>query len=240
VTTAAQEKALVRFVSKLPEPKHTTAIQLAPALERLCDALTAELIYAFLIWQAGANHASSAAKRITDAVVDLNELRICLPDELAEFLGARTPNREERAARLRLTLNDLYAKRHATSLAGVEAMTKRESRAFLESLEAIPPFVAARVFLIGLGGHAFPVDQRLAEALADAGAIPDDLDADAAASWLERQFRAGDAAEAYLRVEDWAASRRKKRSTATKPRATTKTKRSARKSSKRKSQPKST
>lgn len=167
------------------------------------EPLVAELIASFLAWEAGPARAEGAMRRLLASVVDTNELRVCLPDELASFIGARYPRAQERMARLKSALNDLYRREHAVTLAPLLTMPKRDARAYLESLEGVPGFVAARVTLLGLDGHAFPVDERIAAALRGEQAAPTDAGPDAVASWLERQVHSGEAREAYLVVEAW-------------------------------------
>jgi hypothetical protein len=136
-------------------------------------------------------------------MVDYNEMRVALVDELAGVLGERYPRAMERSARLRSSLNDLYKREHAVTLERVAGMPKRDARTFLESLEGMPPFVAARMILLSMGGHAFPLDERTHKALQEEGAVPADLMLADAAGWLERQFRAGEATEPYLLIEEW-------------------------------------
>lgn len=167
------------------------------------DRLLWQFVYSFLAWESTTSRAGAASKRLHGAVVDYNEMRVALPDELAGMIGDRYPKGAERAARLRSALNDLYKREHAVSLARIATMAKRDARTFLESLEGTPHFVAARMLLLALGGHAFPVDDRMLRALVDEGAVPPELEQAEAAGWLERQFRAGEAAEAYLLLERW-------------------------------------
>jgi hypothetical protein len=167
------------------------------------DPLLWQLVYSFLAWESAPSKAAAANKRLHSAVVDYNEMRVCLPDELACIIGDRYPRALERASRLRSTLNEIYRREHAVTLASAATMGKREARQYLESLEGMPPFVAARVLVLGMEGHAFPLDERLHRALLEEEAIPADLAVTDAAGWLERQFRAGEAGPAYLLLEVW-------------------------------------
>ena len=140
---------------------------------------------------------------------------------------------------MRATLNDIYNREHSVSLESLGAMNKRDARAYLDSLEGIPPYVAARTFLIGLGGHAFPLDERLMGVLAaeEALAETDAGDLVTASTWLERQVRSGDAAPALHALEAYAAkpaSSRPKRKSVTKktPKKAGSSKKHSRKSSK--------
>lgn len=167
------------------------------------DALVWQFVFSFLAWEAGVARATTATKRLHTSVVDYNEMRVCLADELASVLGDRYPRALERASRLRSALNDLYRREHAVTLAGALAMPKREARVYIEALEGTPSYVAARMLLLALGGHAFPLDERIHLTLLEEEAIPPDLSLAEAESWLERQFRAGEAASAYLVLEAW-------------------------------------
>src|SRR5262249_53707688 len=124
-------------------------------------------------------------------------------DELAGIIGDRYPRALERASRLRSTLNEIYRREHAVTLGPAAALPKREARQYLESLEGMPPYVAARMVLLARNGHAFPLHHRLHQALRDEDAVPGDLTTPDASGWLERQFRAGEAAPAYLLIEAW-------------------------------------
>src|SRR5438132_833778 len=69
----------------------------------------------------------------------------------------------------------------------------------------LPHFVAARVVLLCLGGHAVPIDERLCGLLGAEEAIQSGATADEASSWLEHQLHAGEAGPAYALLEAWAA-----------------------------------
>jgi len=172
-----------------------------------------EPVYSLLLWEAGTTKATAAAKRLAEGVVDVNELRSCLEDEIVRLIGPRYPRAAERAARLRASLHQIYRDGNTVSLARLESMSKREARAYLEGIEGVPSFVSARVLLVNLGGHAFPLDRRLHRLLADEGAIEADPFSEGAGAWVERQIRAGEALDAYLALEQLAesspASRRK-------------------------------
>jgi hypothetical protein len=182
------------------EPGHDPACEGRP---ESADPLLWQLVYSFLAWEAPPAKAAAANKRLHAAVVDYNEMRVCLPDELACILGDRYPRSLERASRLRSTLNEIYRREHAVTLTVAAALGKREARQYLESLEGMPLFVAARLLLLAMGGHAFPLDERMLVALREEEAVPSDLSLADASGWLERQFRAGEAAPAYLLLEAW-------------------------------------
>lgn len=201
VDHGANLQALLARLSKTPvalAPR--PVLETAPG-ESMTDAVCQELVFAYLVWEAGEKRARAVAAKLCETFVDLNEMRVCLPSELAAFFGQTYPRAAERAERMRASLNDIYDRQHAVTLVALVSMNKREARAYLESIEGIPPYVAARTLLLGLGGHAFPLDERLARVLMNENALADAGDLSAASAWLERQVRSGEAAGALAALE---------------------------------------
>ncbi|MCA9288114.1 MAG: hypothetical protein KDA05_06000 [Phycisphaerales bacterium] len=165
------------------------------------DGVVVELVRSMLWWESGRASADAAMASLGEQVVDLNELRVFLADELAAMLGPDDPRAQERAERLRACLNDVFAREHDVRLAHLAEEGKRDIRAYFESLDGMHPFVAARLVLLCFGGHAFPIDARLRDCLAKHKVVPPETPPGDAGSWMERQFRAGEAAEAYLLLE---------------------------------------
>jgi len=164
-----------------------------------------EFVWSFLLWEATPTKATHALRRIRAETVDFNEFRVSLPGEIRAMLGERYPLVDVRAVRLRAALDDIYRREHAVSLTRLTAMPKRESRAYLDSIEATPPYVAARVQLMALGGHAVPLDQRTLGLLVEAGLFGDTAPTlEAATATLSRAIKAEDAAEAHLLLTAWA------------------------------------
>lgn len=168
------------------------------------DPVLREFVRSFLMWESTRTKADNALRRIDQAVVDINEFRVAMPDEMAQIIGPNYPRVEERCERLRAALNDIYKREHKVGLAHLADKSKRAAREYLENLAHTPPYVAARVFLVALGGHAFPVDERLHARLAGAGVIDPVLTPAEAGAFLERSIRAGEAAEAYCLIQAWA------------------------------------
>lgn len=180
----------LKGVTPLPEPlPEPVPAWIEPGVE--------ELVFSMLVWDARTSQAREAIARLRTGVVDYNELRVCFPEEIRQMLGDRYPKAAERAARIRAALNDLYKREHRVTLQAVLSAGKRDARQYLETLDGVPPFAAARVFLSSCGGHAMPVDDRIRDFLADEGVIAATEDPEALSSWLERQLKAGEASAAY-------------------------------------------
>jgi hypothetical protein len=163
-----------------------------------------EFLRSFLIWEAGVPAARAAAKRIAEHLVDFNDLRVCLPDDLSGLLGGHYPLAAERSQRLRAALADLCRRTHSVSMEHVVGMAKREAKAYVESLEGVPDFVAARLSLVSFEVHAMPMDSRTLARLVEAGAMPEDAAPDDAADQIQRRVKAGDLLGAYLGLQAWA------------------------------------
>ncbi len=162
-----------------------------------------ELVFSMLLWEANSIKAEAAFRRFLSSAVDFNELRVCKPLELEALMGKTYPRVEERAIRIKASLTDLYLREHAVSLDAAAAMSKRDSRKYLETLDGVPHFVASRVVLLRMGGHAMPVDSRLLELLKSAEVAEHSDDEEKAAGILERHIKAGEGAAAHLLLQAW-------------------------------------
>jgi hypothetical protein len=168
------------------------------------EPLLGEFVRSFLIWEATTAKAAAAMTRLEQSVVDFNELRVCLPDELTRMMGERYPRVEERSLRMRAALNEIYHRQHAVTLEPLMGLGKREAKDYLDSLDGVPRFVSSRVFLLCLGGHAAPVDGRITRRLIEAEVADTGASPDAASATLERKVRAGEMGEVYRLLQAWA------------------------------------
>ncbi|MEO0483657.1 MAG: hypothetical protein AAF138_08525 [Planctomycetota bacterium] len=198
-----ETKALNQLLKQLKSEHGDATPSPPPEAPEDADPLLHQLVFSILLWETTSNQAATAHKRLLAAVVDYNELRICLPDDLVQIMGDRVAIVRERAVRLRSTLNAVYEREHALTLEPLASMGKREARTYLETLEGCPRFAAARVVMLELGGHAAPVDDRLHALLVRQGLIPDGADIDTATAWLERKIRAADGSTPFHLLEAW-------------------------------------
>ena len=175
----------------------------------LCDEpLLNELVYSLLLWESSIDHANKAAQRVSDELVDLNELRVCTPNELASIMGARMPRGIERAGRLIRVLNEIYDRENTLSLQPLTEKTKREVQDYLDSIDGLPGFATSRVILLELKWHAFPLDDRLAKLLGGMDIITPGDTLSQQAAQLERGVRASDSLKTYTLIEHWAQTKR--------------------------------
>ncbi|GEM_PF-460226 len=163
-----------------------------------------ELVYSFLLWEASTSRADNAYKRILSQFVDFNDLRVSRRPELEAALGKTYPNIDERIMRLQAALQDVYVREYEVSLGVLDKLSKRDARKYLESLEGMPPYVAARVTLFVLGAHAVPVERRLLDQLIEAGVLEEGTDIEKAQGLLERHIKAEDGVAAYQKLQNFA------------------------------------
>jgi len=162
-----------------------------------------EFVYSFLLWDANSVLALPASERLVAGFVDLNHLRVAMPEELTLLLGERYPKAQERASRLRAALYDLYRRENTLGMQRFGALGKREMRHYLESIEGIHPLVVGRLIQNQFGGHALPIDDRLRHFLATEGALDGSLTLLQAQHWLEHHVAAADGATVAQAFAHW-------------------------------------
>jgi endonuclease III len=198
--TKKQEKA---FATVLKKAQSKWSGEEADELDPI-----AELVFSFLMWNATARQADTAFGKIMAQVVDLNELRVSLTNEIIEMIGVRYPDAGNRVIRMLQTMMEIYEREYDYKMGSLPAKSKREQREYLDTLPGMTPFVAARVALLSFGAHAMPVDDRLLTLLIKAGVFESGTTPADAENWLTRQIKAGDAMEAYLALQEWADGQR--------------------------------
>lgn len=163
----------------------------------------AQLVIAFLEWNASRSAARAAYDRLLAKMVDHNELRVSHAHEIVAILGKQYPKVQERSERLHDTLHDIFMREQAVNLGELTKKGKKEIRQYLGSLKGITPYVAAQVTLRCFGGHAVPVDDRLADLLAAVDAVDSEASIGDIESFLERQIKADGAIEAHEALMTW-------------------------------------
>ena len=117
-----------------------------------------QLIEGILAAGAPLSRAQAVARRLCQGMVDLNELRVTPPMELAALIGDSVPFAAEKAQRIVNALNAIRVRQDTLDLSFLQHRGRREARDYLESLAGVDRAAAALVVLYGLGGHAVPVD----------------------------------------------------------------------------------
>ncbi len=157
------------------------------------------LIESFLLWESSITKSQRAMESVRTELVDLNEMRVCLTTELVGILGVRYPLARERSERIRTCLNVIFDQEDRMDLGSLVPLSKRDARSRLDAMPGMVPFVSARVVLLELGGHAFPVDSRVRGVLKGIGYSSESESA--LATKLERVFRAGEVIPIHAALE---------------------------------------
>lgn len=189
-------KKLHALVKRLRAKHPEASVFPAPAWEGT-DPILSEFVFSLLLAESTPVLALEAFEIVKSEFVDLNELRIALPDEVAELLGDDYPHAAERAARIRATLHDIFQREHVMSLAALADAGKREIRQYLQSINGVTPFVIARVKLLHLGGTAIPVDNTLLSRLHKEHTLENAATCESAGDWLPKQFEPGQSASLH-------------------------------------------
>jgi hypothetical protein len=205
MTATDRAKKLTNLLAKLeaPEPAPAQADMPENSLDDR-DPVLREFLRSFLVWESTTPKAEAALRRIDAACVDINEFRVSLVEEMVAIIGPGYARAEDRCARLKAALNDIYRREHRVRLAHLQEKNKRDAKAYLESIAQAPGFVASRTMLLALDGHAVPCDERLAARLVQADVLEPGTSAEEAAAWLERHVRSGESRSAYLALQAWA------------------------------------
>lgn len=176
-----------------------------------------QLVVGFLQWEATHKQAENAFKRIMQIMVDNNDLRVSHAYQIIELIGPNYPRVEERVARMKDALQEIYVREHGIHPASIAEKTKKDIRAYYDTLPGMTPYVSAMVLLLCYGAHNIPCDQRLASRLREEGVVDKTATPEQIEHFLERQIKAGEAIDAHLRLQAWADEGSRKPAAAKKP-----------------------
>ena len=158
-----------------------------------------QLVYAQLSWDAAPANAHKARRKLTEQMIDLNEVRVSTSREIAAVIREFVPNPMECARSISRSLNAIFDRENFVGLARLGEKGRREARQYLESLDGVNSYVSASVLLWSLGAHAIPVNQRLLRGLKKEQLVDPDADAAAVQAFLERHVAASEA-KTFCRV----------------------------------------
>lgn len=201
------DKAFQAFIESHPAAERPAS---APPPRSTDDPLIHELVVACLAWDAPRAGVAAALEQIHETLIDYNEFRVMVPEDAGVLLGGRYPKAEERCARARAALTEIFLRENGLVLAHLREANKRDAKAYLESLPGMPAYAVNRVALVGCGVHAFPVDSVLLEHFEHAGVIEGGSTASQVGARLERAIRAGDAEARFWAFESEAAKPKRK------------------------------
>ncbi len=160
-----------------------------------------------MLWNATTKQADAAYKKLKNAYIDMNDLRMNMPHETIEVIGVSYPQAEDRARRLRAMLRGIYLREHDVKLVSVAEAGKTEAKEYIQSLEGMSHFVSGRVLALCFGVSVFPIDDQTFCALMQEGVLHEETDMDEAASWLGRQVKSKDVSKVHGALHAWAESK---------------------------------
>ena len=182
-----------KFKKQLPEA----------TVEKSEHGVIGEIIYAHLLWNAQSKQAAQAYKKLFNAAVDLNDIRVNHIYETVELIGEKYPQAYDRAKRLKSVLNAIYKREHGMHVNSLEGAGKREVREYFVTLDGMTPFVCNRVISLQYDVSAMPVDDRTLIAMATNDLVHEKADVNDAASWLSRLVKASEACDVHVRLQAW-------------------------------------
>ena len=147
------------------------------------------LLSNYLLWESTPKLAEDALARIARVVVDANDLRVMLEREVIETIGEKYPFVDERAQRLRATLNDIFRRQHRTSLDHLRNASRKDQRGYLEGLAEIPPFVSGRTMLVAFELPAAIADDTTVEILHQQGIVEPRATTLEVVQWIGKNHR---------------------------------------------------
>jgi endonuclease III len=150
-------KKLKQALSRIRGSAPQTPLEYADAIE--------QLIVAVLSQEAGLSSAHRAMRQLREDMVDYNELRVSTPAEVVASIDKHISDAEKPAEALIRVLNAIYRNEFAVTLDRLAGKGVRETKAYLDELDGMTPYVSASVLLWSLGGHAIPVNDRALDQL---------------------------------------------------------------------------
>jgi hypothetical protein len=168
------------------------------------DAIT-QMILGIFARDVPESKAREALDRLRALVVDYNELRVVPPIEMAEMVGT-LPNARLKCEDLSRALNRVFALEHEISLGGLRALSSKEAREYLASIDGLDAYSRARVQLLGLEHHAIPLDEAMWAYARRERIVDRKCSLEEAQGFLERRIPEGEALEfvALLEKQAWA------------------------------------
>ncbi|MCC6578843.1 MAG: hypothetical protein IT440_00240 [Phycisphaeraceae bacterium] len=169
------------------------------------DSIT-QMVLGFLEWNATRDQAEAAHQRLMAELVDCNDLRVSLTDDVVVLLGTDYPDAEVRCIRMQESLQEVFIREYEVSLEVLSGKPKKVVRQYLDTLPGMPGYVAAQVTLLNFAGHAIPVDDRMAALLEAEGCVEPGSTVEEISAFMERQVKAGEGIEIHHAMRCWADS----------------------------------
>ncbi len=151
------------------------------------------LVFAVLSEGNSPTRAKTAVTRLLANTINYNDLRVSTPNELAEIIEADLPDALVRTTLLVQILGSIYEVENVVTLDNIKSGSKKETRAYLQGLAGMTPYILASTMLWGFGEHQIPIDEQMLAVLKKEELVDPDTDVEEAQAFLRRQISASDA-----------------------------------------------
>lgn len=163
-----------------------------------------QMLLGILSRDAQESKAREALDALRGMVVDYNELRVIPHGEIAKIIG-EFPNIRTKCEDIGRALNRIFAIEHAVTLDHLTQFSKSDAAKYLDGVPGLEAYSRARIRLLGLGIHAFPLDEAMWHYVTTEEMVDPKCELADAQAFLERQISQDEALEflALLRKESW-------------------------------------
>lgn len=168
-----------------------------------CSTPTESLVWGFLAWECPQSRAAAGYERLRSRVVDLNEMRVCLTDEIQGMIGERYSRSRMRASRIRRVLRDIHRREFNVAIDRLRETPASDAAAYLLGLDGMLPFVATFTCLHGLGHPVIPVDPRMHSALIEEGIADTTASPEEISEAITEDIELEECAAMHLRLWAW-------------------------------------
>lgn len=160
------------------------------------DSVARQILWFVLLERSSFDQVEKALEQIDEVFVDLNELRVSLPREIAASIPS-IADAESKAHRVTRVFNALFLLKNTMDWSFVRTMGVRELRQFFEKLDGSDAVLAAAMTMFFSSGHAVPADGDVRRTLQRLGLAEEGEDVGQLQSFLERAVNKEEGAEAW-------------------------------------------
>ncbi len=174
--------------------------------ERIIDVL----VYGCLSEYLSESAAKAALKKLEEHFVDINEIRVSRPTEIAELLETDKATAKKVSLRLINTLMGVFNKYNTLSLETLQKLGKKPARQVLVQIVGEDGFVVDYCMMTAMGGHSIPLSESMVEYLKEYKMVHPETGREDIQSFLVRQIPAKNGYEFYCFLKQESETKRKK------------------------------
>ena len=160
------------------------------------DDVALELLKFILLEGSDEAGVRKAIRQIEDGFVDLNEVRVSFPREIAEALPGIS-HMDRKAARVTRMFNAIFLRHNTMNWDFFRSMGVRELRHYFEKVDGGDQVLGAAAVMLLSEGHAVPADSDVRRVIDRLGLTDEGEDTAAVQAFLERVLRRSQGYEAW-------------------------------------------